>query len=99
MAGALVQAQGGCNCANALTAMARLGGECHLVTKIGDDALAGQILDELHADNIHTDHVLQAQDHASPFTYVIVDRQGAGSALPAWARHHVVCLTCQQLPA
>ena len=59
--------------------MARLGMNAHLVTKIGDDPLASQILDELHRDSVCTDYVVQAPGQTSPFTYIIIDRQGASS--------------------
>lgn len=31
---------------------------------------------ELHSDGIDTTHVIRAAGHPSPFTYIIVDRQG-----------------------
>ncbi len=34
------------------------------------------ILSELRADGIATTHVLRAEGHPSPFTYIIVDKQG-----------------------
>ncbi|KAG2501376.1 hypothetical protein HYH03_001164 [Edaphochlamys debaryana] len=71
-----LETQGGGNCANALTAAARLGLSPALVTKIGGDGLGDGILTELHADGIDTQHVLRAPGHPSPFTYIIVDRQG-----------------------
>ncbi|KAG2448408.1 hypothetical protein HYH02_006300 [Chlamydomonas schloesseri] len=71
-----LETQGGGNCANALTAAARLGLYPTLVTKIGGDGLGDGILSELHADGIDTTHVLRAAGHPSPFTYIIVDRQG-----------------------
>ncbi|GIL55508.1 hypothetical protein Vafri_11071 [Volvox africanus] len=70
------QTQGGGNCANALTAAARLGLAPTLVTKIGADGLGDGIISELHRDGIDTTHVLRAKGHPSPFTYIIVDRQG-----------------------
>ncbi|GLC72810.1 hypothetical protein PLESTF_001295700 [Pleodorina starrii] len=71
-----LETQGGGNCANALTAAARLGLAPTLVTKIGGDGLGDGILSELGADGIDTTHVLRAEGHPSPFTYIIVDRQG-----------------------
>ena len=73
----LPQTQGGGNCANALTAAARLGLSPALVSKVGGDALGDQILAELAGDGVDTAHVLRAADAPSPFTYIIVDRQGA----------------------
>ncbi|GIL55507.1 hypothetical protein Vafri_11071 [Volvox africanus] len=71
-----LETQGGGNCANALTAAARLGLAPTLVTKIGADGLGDGIISELHRDGIDTTHVLRAKGHPSPFTYIIVDRQG-----------------------
>eukprot|EP00882_Tetradesmus_deserticola_P005402 GHRQ01005685.1.p1 GENE.GHRQ01005685.1~~GHRQ01005685.1.p1 ORF type:complete len:493 (+),score=89.17 GHRQ01005685.1:314-1792(+) len=68
--------QGGGNCANALTAAARLGLSPTLVTKIGGDGLGDGILRELQRDGIDTSLVLRAAGHPSPFTYIIVDRDG-----------------------
>ncbi|GIM06443.1 hypothetical protein Vretimale_10760 [Volvox reticuliferus] len=71
-----LETQGGGNCANALTAAARLGLAPTIVTKIGGDGLGDGIISELHRDGIDTAHVLRAEGHPSPFTYIIVDRQG-----------------------
>ncbi|EFJ40764.1 hypothetical protein VOLCADRAFT_84359 [Volvox carteri f. nagariensis] len=71
-----LETQGGGNCANALTAAARLGLSPSLVTKIGSDGLGDGIISELLRDGIDTTHVLRAEGHPSPFTYIIVDRQG-----------------------
>ena len=71
-----MQTHGGGNCANALTAAARLGLQCSLVSKIGDDGVGDQIIAELQSGGVQTDHVLQARNAPSPFTYIIVDRTG-----------------------
>lgn len=86
----LLQTQGGGNCANALTAASRLGLRPLLITKIGDDAVGDGILKELENDGVNTDFVLRAKGSPSPFTYIIVDREGmcAASSLD------VVLLNC-----
>ena len=71
-----MQTQGGGNCANALTAAARLGLDPWLVSKIGDDGLGDQMLGELKNDGVHTGFVLREPNSPSPFTYIIVDRAG-----------------------
>lgn len=71
-----LQVQGGGNCANALTAAARLGLSPHILTKIGDDGLGDGIITELENDGIETSHILRAKGSPSPFTYIIVDREG-----------------------
>ncbi|EIE21663.1 PfkB-type carbohydrate kinase, partial [Coccomyxa subellipsoidea C-169] len=72
----LLQTQGGGNCANALTAAARLGLKPVLITKIGDDAVGDGIISELENDDVNTKFVLRAKGQPSPFTYIIVDREG-----------------------
>jgi sugar/nucleoside kinase (ribokinase family) len=69
--------QGGGNCGNALTAAARLGLAPAILTKIGSDGVGDGILSEFAADGVDTRHVLRASGAPSPFTYIIVDRQGA----------------------
>lgn len=73
---ALLQTQGGGNCANALTAAARLGLQPFLVSKIGDDGIGEQILSQLQGDGVQTTHVVRGENSPSPFTYIIVDRTG-----------------------
>ncbi len=72
-----MQTQGGGNAGNALTAAARLG-VCRpaLLTKIGSDSVGDQILAELDGDGVEISHVLRAPNAPSPFTYIIVDREG-----------------------
>ncbi|KAK9811624.1 hypothetical protein WJX72_007184 [[Myrmecia] bisecta] len=72
-----LETQGGGNCANALTAASRLGLEAHLVSQIGDDGIGEQIIAELEGDGVQTAHVLRAEGSPSPFTYIIVDREGS----------------------
>ena len=78
-----MQTQGGGNCANALTAAARLGLAPTIVTKIGGDGVGDSILAELERDGVDTSHVLRAANAPSPFTYIIVDRLGAAIDLHA----------------
>jgi sugar/nucleoside kinase (ribokinase family) len=75
----LLQTQGGGNCANALTAAARLGLKPVLISKIGGDAIGDGIISELENDGVSTEFVLRAKGHPSPFTYIIVDREGMAS--------------------
>ncbi|GBF88472.1 hypothetical protein Rsub_01185 [Raphidocelis subcapitata] len=72
-----LEVQGGGNCANALTAAARLGLSPAIVTKIGGDGLGDGIISELVRDGVDPSLVLRAEGHPSPFTYIIVDRAGA----------------------
>lgn len=72
-----LEAQGGGNCGNALTAAARLGLSPWIVTKIGDDGLGDGIISEFQRDGVATDCILRAPGAPSPFTYIIVDRESA----------------------
>lgn len=68
--------QGGGNCGNALTAAARLGLHATIVSKIGDDGVGDGILAEFQRDAVDTSHMLRAEGSPSPFTYIVVDREG-----------------------
>ena len=70
------QTRGGGNCANALTAAARLGLETYLVSQVGDDSIGDEIEQELLSDGVKTQFLIKAEGHPSPFTYIIVDKQG-----------------------
>ena len=87
--------QGGGNCGNALTAVARMGVCAALVSKIGSDGISEQILAEFERDGVDTQQVLRAKG-PSPFTYIIVDRTGGlvdwWGILP-WSS----CMGCQCL--
>ena len=85
------QTQGGGNCANALTAAARLGLAPMLVTKLGGDAVGDGIVEELAADGVDTGLALRQPGAPSPFTYIIVDAEGVPELWPLSAS--------QRLPA
>lgn len=71
-----LEAQGGGNAGNALTAAARLGLAPTIVSKIGGDSLGDGIVAELEREGIATQHILRAAGAPSPFTYILVDRSG-----------------------
>ena len=73
-----LEVQGGGNCANALTAAARLGLQPALFSKIGGDANGDAIIAQLQADGVDTAALLRQHGASSPFTYIIVD-QGAST--------------------
>lgn len=85
---AAVQTHGGGNCANALTAAARLGLAPAIVTKLGGDSIGEGIVEELAADGVDTRLVLRGEG-PSPFTYIIVDV--AGGAQPGFATMLLWC--------
>ena len=71
----------GGNAGNQLTAAARLGLAAALVTKMGDDGVADQMLAELQEAGISTEYVLREDNHPSPFSYLLVDREGVRQSL------------------
>lgn len=76
------QTRGGGNCANALTAAARLGLDAYLVSKVGADSIGNEIEEELLSDGVQTKFLLKAEGYPSPFTYIIVDKQGNSHLQP-----------------
>lgn len=71
-----LQIQGGGNAGNALTAAARLGMKPLLLSKVGDDPMGDVVMRELEDDGVDTSGVIRAAGHPTPFTYIIVDREG-----------------------
>ena len=70
-----LELQGGGNCGNALTAVARLGLKPVIVSKIGSDSVGDAIISEFEEDGVHTNYLLRSESGKSPFTYIIVDRE------------------------
>jgi pfkB family carbohydrate kinase len=97
-----MQTMGGGNCANALTAAARLGLAPRIFTKIGDDGVGDGIIKELNADGVDTSFVIRAKDSSSPFTYIIVDQAGQaavrGAATPPASHQAIRSGTAQHSP-
>lgn len=90
-----LEAQGGGNCGNCLTAAARLGLECRVVSTVGNDSLGDSVVAEFEADGVHTQFLKRQEGAATPFTYIIVDE--AGDALSI---HLCLCMMlCQQAHA
>ena len=46
------------------------------MSKVGADSIGEEIEQELLSDGVQTSFLLKATDHPSPFTYIIVDKQG-----------------------
>lgn len=66
---------GGC-AANAAVAVARLGGDCRLATRLGDDAIAGLIADDLQREGVDCAWLRRCAGHRSSFSSIFVDRRG-----------------------
>ena len=72
-----LEIQGGGNCGNALTGLARLGARTRVLSTIGTDPLGDNVVDEFQRDGVDTQFLQRVDDAATPFTYIIVDRLGA----------------------
>jgi len=67
---------GGGNAANAAVAIARLGGDARLAARLGDDEIAGLILDGLKTEGVKTDAVQRFPGRRSSFSSIYVDAAG-----------------------
>ena len=65
--------QGGGLVATALVACARLGAQTELLSMLGGDVIADQILDELEDERVSAVHVARHPSGASPFSFIHVD--------------------------
>ncbi len=67
--------QGGGLVATALVACARLGAQTELLSMLGGDAIADQILDGLEDEHVSAVHVSRHPGGASPFSFIHVDEK------------------------
>ncbi|SNS26062.1 PfkB family carbohydrate kinase [Tropicimonas sediminicola] len=67
---------GGGVAANAAVAIARLGGQATLATRVGDDPLADLVLGELAGEGVCIDHVHRAAGGRSSFSSIYIDAAG-----------------------
>jgi sulfofructose kinase len=67
---------GGGIAANASVAVARQGGRSLLITRLGDDALAKTILDEIEMEGVNTGLSKRFVGHKSPLSCILVDMAG-----------------------
>lgn len=66
---------GGCS-GNASVAIARLGGQVSLATRLGDDVTGDQILADLASEGVDASGSLRAEGLRSPVSAILVDGQG-----------------------
>lgn len=66
---------GGCS-GNASVAIARLGGQVWLATRLGDDVTGDQILADLASEGVDASGSLRAEGLRSPVSAILVDGQG-----------------------
>lgn len=72
-----LNAHGGGNSANTLTAVRRLGIPTKLISAVGSDVYGSAVLDELQNDGVDVTHVVVHPSAPTSFTYVIVDATAA----------------------
>lgn len=72
--------QGGGNCGNSMTAVARLGLQSRILSTVGTDSLGDAVVTEFKSDGVSTEFLNRQDGAATPFTYIIVDEAGAASA-------------------
>ncbi|WP_306260565.1 PfkB family carbohydrate kinase [Pararhizobium sp. IMCC21322] len=71
----LVVVGGGC-AATAAVAVARLGGNCHLISRLGNDITADIIVGDLESDNVNCAGVKRFDGYKSPLSSIMVDQSG-----------------------
>lgn len=62
--------------ANQAVAAARLGAECHIIGRVGDDDFGRKLLQSLRASGVQTDAVTVTPNSSSGMAMINVDRQG-----------------------
>lgn len=67
---------GGGNAANAAVAVARLGGDAQLISRLGDDVIAGLIIDGLAIDGVDTSLMRRFERRRSSFSSIYIDAGG-----------------------
>src|SRR5437870_4220262 len=67
---------GGGTAANAAAAVARLGGEAELWSRVGDDETGNKIRQSFNAAGVDISHILQHEGAKTPTATVIVDAAG-----------------------
>src|SRR5579862_5843161 len=76
--------------ANQAVAAARLGAEVRMVGCVGDDAFGQQLLANLHAEHISTDHVRVIQGTPTGLAMIAVDHAGENLIIVAPGANHEV---------
>lgn len=71
--------QGGGNCGNSMTGVARLGLKSRILSTVGTDSLGDAVVSEFQEDGVSTEFLNRQEGAATPFTYIIVDESGAAS--------------------
>src|SRR5881628_3393525 len=74
--------------ANQAVAAAKLGGDVHMVGRVGDDDFGRRLLNGLQKHNVRTDHVIVSEGVASGTAMILVDRKGENSIVVAPGANH-----------
>jgi sugar/nucleoside kinase (ribokinase family) len=94
--------QGGGNCGNAMTGVARLGLQSRILSTVGTDSPGDAVVAEFQADGVSTEFLQRQEGAATPFTYIIVDEAGVCSPICAVSSLNVLLMQmhvrCARLP-
>lgn len=82
---------GGC-AMNCSVALARMGLDCRMIVKVGDDILGKFVCDEAVRHGIDTGGLIRADGEGTPFTFVCVHRGGQRSFIHTTGTNATLCL-------
>ena len=74
--------------ANQAVAAAKLGGDVHMVGRVGDDDFGQRLLNGLRNHRVNTDHVTVTEGTASGIAQILVDRRGENAIVVAPGANH-----------
>jgi ribokinase len=69
--------------ANQAVAVARMGGACRMIGRVGEDAFGDALLEGMKAESIDCTHVWKTQDTATGVAMIIVDAKGENAIVVA----------------
>lgn len=84
------QTSGGGKGANQAVAVARLGGRCRLVGRVGGDAFGRELLAGLRGEGIDCEHVQVVADQPTGVAMIVVNAQGENSIVVASGANHAL---------
>src|SRR6266567_8157304 len=76
--------------ANQAVAAAKLGGQVHMVGRVGDDDFGQRLLNGLNQHDVNTEFVTVTEGIASGCAMILVDKKGENSIIVASGANHKV---------
>ena len=89
LGGGFVTSPGGKG-ANQAVAIARLGGDCRFIGRVGQDAFGQQLLAGMQAEHIDCTHVMPTPDASTGVAIIVVDSHGENAIVVASGANHLV---------